>query len=105
MHDLDLVIVANDGLRPIDTTNDGVVQLDGDALFWQRKKLQQFVEIDLCGNFPFLAVYRYRDHGSILDVLESEPKSTRHDDTAKLDFLTFGDSTDKQRGSAGIEFW
>lgn len=87
MHDLDLVIVANDGLRPIDTTNDGVVQLDGDALFWQRKKLQQFVEIDVCGNFPSLTVNRYRDHGSILNVSHSQPKLARSNNAAKFDLF------------------
>lgn len=68
MHDLYFIALMDNSCRPIITADDGVVQLDGDALFWQRKKLQQLVEIDLCGNFPSLAVYRYRDHGSILDV-------------------------------------
>ena len=33
MHDLDLVRIINDSLRPVGPANDGIVQLDRDALF------------------------------------------------------------------------
>ncbi len=43
VNNLDTIVVADNCFGPVGTADDGAVQLDGDTLFWQRKKLQQFV--------------------------------------------------------------
>jgi hypothetical protein len=69
MNYFDLVLIANNGFRPFGAPDNGLIDLNSNTLFWQRKKLQEVIEVDLYGNFARFAVYRYRYHGSILMAL------------------------------------
>ena len=66
MNDLDLVAVADNSFGPLQAADDHVIQLDGNTLLGQRKKLQKAIEVDLSRNFAGLTIYRYGYHGSIL---------------------------------------
>lgn len=46
MNDLDLVTVIDASLRPIDTTHDAAVELDGNAFLRKRKIVDQAREIN-----------------------------------------------------------
>ena len=63
MHDLDLVRIFNDRLRPIGSSNDRIVQFNCNSLFWKGKMLEQAIEIDRVRDEPFFAVKEYVDLG------------------------------------------
>ncbi len=57
VNDLDLVAVTDECIGPVTAADHIFVQFYRDPLFWQRKKLQESIKVDLSGNFAFLAVY------------------------------------------------
>ena len=56
VNDLDLIALADNCYGPVRAADDNIIQLDSDTLFWQRKKLEEAIDVDLSGNFARFAV-------------------------------------------------
>lgn len=62
MYDFYPIVVVNGRDAPILAPNDIAVEFYGHTLFWQRKKIEQFVKFDATADLLLFAVEIDRDH-------------------------------------------
>src|SRR5688572_6191448 len=103
MYDLYFVAIADQSIYPVCAADNSVIQLNGNTLPGQRKKLQQAIKIDLCRNLASFAVYGYRYHGFILIVCLTRVESARGNDPSEFYLLAAAQGSYQDSGPSGCE--